>query len=268
MSLSDRAFEYLEVCAGTVGLAISADKQNLYEARLYTLSSSLDFSSVSSFLETSLESKSNVSLIASSIVARNDRFVRIPRKFAEEVVHQFTLRCERGDRRPLNVVCAGGGDFLEAISVSIAFKKLLQLSGGSLIVENWDLRPFDLNRRMLQGYSDEEVQRDLTTRDLGSHFERAPEGWVPAPEFVSPIIHIEHNLLHKRAAMEIDALICFDVLPHMTIDGSTQVIRNLAAALRSGALIYSDGWRNLDNGDTCVAGFGRGAVWRAGNSAF
>lgn len=158
------------------------------------------------------------------------------------------LAQRRADRRRLQIWCAGCSTGQEVHSLAIQFaEQAAQWEGWSIDILGTDISASVIQTARSGHYSQFEVQRGLSVRQMLDHFDETASGWQLHADTRAIVRFERHNVLHPPPGRQpFDLVLCRNVL--LYFDGETR--KQAFARLRQA--IADDGFLILGAGETVV----------------
>lgn len=150
------------------------------------------------------------------------------------------IAAHEANGRRVRIWCAGCATGQEPLSLAIALAERREDTGATMpeIVAT-DISEASLARARAGRYTQFEVQRGLPVRRLMRWFEGEAGGdWIARPDLLRLVQYRRANLVADRAPVgQFDLVLCRNVLLYFSAPLKTQVLANLAGALRPGGTL-------------------------------
>jgi chemotaxis protein methyltransferase CheR len=164
----------------------------------------------------------------------------------DEIFPQLARR--RADRRRLQIWCAGCSTGQEAHSLAIQFAEQgSRWDGWSIDILGTDISTSVVQTARSGHYSQFEVQRGLSVRQMLSNFDETASGWQMRTDTRAIVRFERHNVLDRPPSRQpFDLILCRNVLLYFDSETRKKAFARLRQALAD------DGFLMLGAGETVV----------------
>ena len=211
------------------GLAVSADKAYLFEARLRPIAQKWKLNGIEQLAE-ALRCQRNAAQIRDVIEAMtvNESFFFRDAKPFDQLRQCLlpNLMTSRGSARRLRIWSSAASSGQEAYSIAMLIDELgLVAQGWTVEVVGSDISTEILERAKAGLYTSFEVQRGLPAKLLARYFTRDGDKWRVAEPLRRAVRFTRHNLLHDLAPLgQFDIIFCRNVLLYFDVSTKARVL--------------------------------------------